>query len=58
MDKVERTKGELAEGVQPTGSLALNADDERVLRMASRSVAPITYFGVGEKTGANRSALL
>ena len=21
--------------------------------MASRSVAPITYFGVGEKTGAN-----
>ena len=53
VDNIERTKGELAEGVQPTGSLALNADDERVLRMASRSVAPITYFGVGEKTGAN-----
>ena len=53
VDNIERTKGELAEGVQPTGSLALNADDERVLRMASRSVAPITYFGVGEKTDAN-----
>lgn len=53
VDNIERTKGELAEGVQPNGSLALNADDERVLRMASRSVAPITYFGVGEKTDAN-----
>ena len=53
VDNIERTKGELAEGVRPTGSLALNADDERVLRMASRSVAPITYFGVGEKTDAN-----
>ena len=53
VDNIERTKGELAEGVQPTGSLALNADDERVLRMASRSVAPVTYFGVGEKTDAN-----
>ena len=53
VDNIERTKGELAEGVQPTGSLALNADEERVLRMASRSVAPVTYFGVGEKTDAN-----
>ncbi len=53
IENIERTKGELAEGVQPDGSLALNADDERVLRMASRAVAPVTYFGVGEKTDAN-----
>ena len=53
VDNIERTKGELAEGVQPGGSLSLNADDPRVLRMASRSVAPVTYFGVGEKTDEN-----
>ncbi len=50
MDNIERTKGELAEGVQP--DRLPGSGDERVLRMASRSVA-LHYFAWGEKTDAN-----
>ena len=49
VDNIERTKGELAEGIRTGGALALNADDERVLRMAARACVPVTYFGVGDK---------
>ena len=49
VDNIERTKGELAEGIRAGGALALNADDERVLRMAARACVPVTYFGVGDK---------
>lgn len=45
VDNIERTKGELAEGVSQ--SLALNDDDDRVRRMISRSSVPTLYFGLG-----------
>ena len=46
VDNIEKTKGELAEGVSQ--ALALNDDDYRVRRMISRSSVPTIYFGVGE----------
>ena len=49
VDNIERTKGELAEGIHTGGTLVLNADDERVARMSARASVPVTYFGVGEK---------
>ncbi|QRZ60940.1 UDP-N-acetylmuramoyl-tripeptide--D-alanyl-D-alanine ligase [Rothia sp. ZJ932] len=47
IDNIEKTKGELAEGILQ--GLALNDDDERVRRMLPRAVAPTFFFGVGEK---------
>ncbi|MFW0109532.1 UDP-N-acetylmuramoyl-tripeptide--D-alanyl-D-alanine ligase [Rothia sp. P13129] len=45
VDNIEKTKGELAEGVKL--SLCLNDDDQRVRRMVSRATTPVTYFGIG-----------
>lgn len=54
IDNIERTKGELAEGIRQRGALALNTDDERVERMATRATVPVTYFGVGDKSQYER----
>jgi UDP-N-acetylmuramoyl-tripeptide--D-alanyl-D-alanine ligase len=40
-----RAKGELVEALRPDGAAVLNADDAVVASMASRSKAPVTYFG-------------
>lgn len=40
-----RAKGELVEALRPDGAAVLNADDALVAGMASRSRAPVTYFG-------------
>lgn len=47
IDNIEKTKGELAEGVLQ--GLALNDDDERVRRMLSRSSVPTIFFGLGQQ---------
>ncbi|MFW0155197.1 UDP-N-acetylmuramoyl-tripeptide--D-alanyl-D-alanine ligase [Rothia sp. P6271] len=47
VENIEKTKGELAEGVKL--SLCLNDDDYRVRRMVSRAITPVTYFGIGAK---------
>ncbi|MFW0120055.1 UDP-N-acetylmuramoyl-tripeptide--D-alanyl-D-alanine ligase [Rothia sp. P5764] len=44
VDKIEATKGEMAEGVRH--GLGLNIDDYRVRRMINRASTPVTYFGV------------
>ncbi|MFI7095378.1 UDP-N-acetylmuramoyl-tripeptide--D-alanyl-D-alanine ligase [Streptomyces lydicus] len=40
-----QAKGELIEALEPDGAALLNADDPLVAAMASRSEAPVTYFG-------------
>ena len=44
LDAIEAAKGELIEALPPDGVAVLNADDERVARMAARTAArPLTY---------------
>ncbi|MGW2055917.1 UDP-N-acetylmuramoyl-tripeptide--D-alanyl-D-alanine ligase [Streptomyces sp. NPDC001840] len=44
-----QAKGELVEALGPDGAAVLNADDPLVAAMASRSKAPVTYFGRGAR---------
>jgi UDP-N-acetylmuramoyl-tripeptide--D-alanyl-D-alanine ligase len=48
---VAQAKGELIEALPPQGVAILNADDERVIAMRSRSVAPVVSYG--ESVGAD-----
>jgi UDP-N-acetylmuramoyl-tripeptide--D-alanyl-D-alanine ligase len=45
LDGVAVAKGELVEALPASGTAILNADDERVAAMASRSAAPVLTFG-------------
>lgn len=47
VENIAKAKGELVEALAPTGVAVLNADDPRVLSMASRTVARTVYFGSG-----------
>jgi UDP-N-acetylmuramoyl-tripeptide--D-alanyl-D-alanine ligase len=50
LDVVEKAKGELVEALPPAdggGVAVLNADDERVSRMAARTRARVVRFGTG-----------
>ncbi|MDQ2650796.1 MAG: UDP-N-acetylmuramoyl-tripeptide--D-alanyl-D-alanine ligase [Actinomycetota bacterium] len=47
IDDVALAKGELIEALPPDGTAVLNAEDERVVAMASRSAAPVLTFGAG-----------
>ena len=46
LDGVARAKGELVIALPASGTAVLNATDDRVMRMASRSAAPVLTFGV------------
>jgi UDP-N-acetylmuramoyl-tripeptide--D-alanyl-D-alanine ligase len=45
IEAVERAKGELVEALPPDGVAILNADDERVRRMAARTTAGVRTYG-------------
>ena len=45
IEGVAQAKGELIEALPPQGVAILNADDERVAAMRSRSVAPVLSYG-------------
>lgn len=56
LESIEAEKGRLVEGLPPDGTAVLNADDPRVRRMASRTVArTVTYgFAADADVGAER----
>jgi UDP-N-acetylmuramoyl-tripeptide--D-alanyl-D-alanine ligase len=45
IEAVEKAKGELVEALPPDGVAVLNADDERVRRMATRTEARVVTYG-------------
>jgi UDP-N-acetylmuramoyl-tripeptide--D-alanyl-D-alanine ligase len=45
IEAIEQAKGELVEALPPDGVAILNADDERVRRMSSRTDARVTTYG-------------
>ena len=45
IEAVERAKAELVEALPPDGTAVLNADDERVARMAERTAARVLTYG-------------
>jgi len=51
IEGVAQAKGELIEALPPQGVAILNADDQRVLSMSARSVAPVLSYG--ESVGAD-----
>jgi len=48
IEAIERAKGELVEALPPDGVAILNADDERVRRMASRTRARVMTYGFAD----------
>ncbi len=48
IEAIERAKGELVEALPRDGVAILNADDERVRRMADRTDAAVTTYGFAE----------
>ena len=55
LDGVAKAKGELIEAIPREGSAILNADDERVLAMSSRTAARVISYG--ESSGAHVRAV-
>jgi len=47
LDQIARAKGELVEALPADGAAILNADDPRVLAMASRTAARVVTFSAG-----------
>ena len=48
LDQIARAKGELVEALPADGAAILNADDPRVLAMASRTAARVVTFSAGQ----------
>jgi UDP-N-acetylmuramoyl-tripeptide--D-alanyl-D-alanine ligase len=57
LDAIERAKGELVEALPADGTAVLNADDERVRRMASRSRAQSITYGFADDADVRAEAI-
>ena len=57
IEAVERAKGELIEALPPDGVAVLNADDERVRRMASRTSARAIKYGFADDADVRAEAI-
>lgn len=58
IDAIERAKGELVEALPADGVAILNADDERVRRMASRTAARSMTYGFAEDADVRADRVL
>lgn len=56
LDEIERAKGELAEALPEDGTYVTTADDERCLRTAGRTAAPVILFSAAGAADADISA--
>lgn len=57
IDAVERAKGELVEALPEDGVAVLNADDERVRRMAARTAADVVTYGFADDADVRATAV-
>jgi UDP-N-acetylmuramoyl-tripeptide--D-alanyl-D-alanine ligase len=57
IEAIERAKGELVEALPSSGSAILNADDERVRRMRSRTRARVLTYGFAEDADVRADAV-
>ncbi len=48
IEAVAQAKREIVEGLRPTGTAVLNADDPRVVEMAAHAPAEVVLFGAGD----------
>lgn len=55
--EVARAKGELAEGLDPSGTAVLNGDDPLVATMAGRTEASVLLFGLGSGAAVTASGI-
>ncbi|MDQ6794599.1 MAG: UDP-N-acetylmuramoyl-tripeptide--D-alanyl-D-alanine ligase [Chloroflexota bacterium] len=57
IEAIERAKGELVEALPSSGCAILNADDERVRRMGSRTQARVLTYGFAEDADVRADAV-
>ncbi|MGH2511456.1 MAG: UDP-N-acetylmuramoyl-tripeptide--D-alanyl-D-alanine ligase, partial [Candidatus Limnocylindrales bacterium] len=58
IEAIERAKAELVEALPAGGSAVLNADDERVRRMAGRTAARVLLYGFGAAADVTAEAVV
>ncbi|MEW2134668.1 UDP-N-acetylmuramoyl-tripeptide--D-alanyl-D-alanine ligase [Streptomyces sp. NPDC005435] len=56
-DNIAKAKGEIVEALAPDGLAVLNADDERVLSMRSRTKAQVVTYGLSEEADIRATEL-
>jgi UDP-N-acetylmuramoyl-tripeptide--D-alanyl-D-alanine ligase len=57
IEAIEHEKGRLVEGLPANGTAILNADDERVLRMAGRTAARVVTYGFADDADVRAEAV-
>ncbi len=58
LEAIEHEKGRLVEGLPASGTAVLNADDERVLRMAGRTAARVMTYGFSDDADVRAEAVV
>lgn len=57
IEAIEQAKGELVEALPANGTAILNADDERVARMAGRTAARVLTYGFGPDANVSAESI-